>query len=387
MKHKGRTASPESLGLDPGKLARLFERAEREITEGRLPSCQLAVARHGKLAAVRTFGAADDESMYVIFSCSKAITSAAAWQVIEAGKLGVDERVADILPEFAQNGKDAVRVEQLFTHTSGFPHAPSGIRDWTPRSALRERFAKWRLNWEAGTRFEYHPSSSMWVIAVLCEERTGIPFNELVRTRIAEPLGLPDLRMGTPAEHHRRVADIVHSGTELTPEDYKARGWPVPAVTEVTEEAVARFNSAPFREVGVPGGGAITGAADLALFYQALVGGGTGPDGRQVWKPETIAWAREIRTGDLRDPLFKKRAWRGLGLTIAGDEDRVFRGYGRTGSPLMFGHNGAGGQIAWADPDSGVSFAYLTNGYDRDPIRMARRGVALSSLAGDLLAS
>ena len=77
MKHQGRAASPESLGLDPAKLARLFERAEREVSEGVLPSCQLAVARHGKLAAVKTIGAANDDSTYIIFSCSKAITSAA----------------------------------------------------------------------------------------------------------------------------------------------------------------------------------------------------------------------------------------------------------------------------------------------------------------------
>jgi CubicO group peptidase (beta-lactamase class C family) len=385
MKHADRTASPVSLGLDPAKLARLFERAEREVSEGVLPSCQLAVARHGKLAAVKTIGAASDDSTYIIFSCSKAITSAAAWQVIEEGKLSVDERVSDILPEFKENGKQDVRVEQLFTHTSGFPHAPSGVRDWTPRSALRARFARWRLNWEPGTRFEYHPSSSMWVIAVLCEERTGIPFNDLVRTRIAEPLGLPDLRMGTPAEHQARIADISHYGKALTPEDFRARGWPVPPETEVTEEAVTRFNTAPFREAGVPGGGVATGAADLALFYQALLTGQT-PDGRTLWKRETLDWVREIRTGDLVDPLFRKRAWRGLGITISGDADRVFRGYGRTGSELMFGHNGAGGQIAWADPVSGVSFVYLTNGFDRDPVRQGRRGVALSSLAGDLLA-
>jgi CubicO group peptidase (beta-lactamase class C family) len=159
----------------------------------------------------------------------------------------------------------------------------------------------------------------------------------------------------------------------------------VPPETEVTEEAVTRFNTAPFREVGVPGGGAATGAADLALFYQALLTG-QAPDGRTLWKRETLDWVREIRTGDFVDPLFRKRAWRGLGITISGDADRVFRGYGRTGSELMFGHNGAGGQIAWADPVSGVSFVYLTNGFDRDPVRQGRRGVALSSLAGDLLA-
>ena len=108
MKHQDRTASPESLGLDPAKLARLFERAGREMRGGLLPSCQLAVARHGKLAAVRTFGAADDDTLYVIFSCTKAITSAAAWILLEEGKLALDERVADVLPGFASNGKDAV---------------------------------------------------------------------------------------------------------------------------------------------------------------------------------------------------------------------------------------------------------------------------------------
>jgi CubicO group peptidase (beta-lactamase class C family) len=375
------SASPESLGIDPAKLEKLFERAQRELREGVLPNCQLAVARHGKLAALRSFGNATDESLFVVFSCSKAITSAAAWLLLEEGKLGLGERVADVLPEFAENGKDAVSVEQLFTHTAGFPQAPSGPRDWISREALRARFARWRLNWEPGTRFEYHPSSSMWVIAVLCEERTGVPFGELVRTRIAEPLGLADLRMGAPREHHGRIAELVHTGTELTPEDFRARGWPVPPVTEVTEEAIARFNTPEVQEVGVPGGGAVTGAGDLALFYQALLGAG-----RSVWRPETVLEARRVRTGDFVDPLFRKRANRGLGITISGDADRVFRGFGRTNSDDAFGHNGAGGQIAWADPATGLSFVYLTSGFDRDIIRQGRRGVALSSLAGDLLA-
>jgi CubicO group peptidase (beta-lactamase class C family) len=374
-------AAPESLGIDPAKLEKLFERAQREVREGVLPNCQLAVARHGKLAALRSFGDATDESLFVIFSCSKAITSAAAWLLLEEGKLGLGERVAEVLPEFATNGKDAVTVEQLFTHTAGFPHAPSGPRDWATREALRARFARWRLNWEPGSRFEYHPSSSMWVIAVLCEERTGVPFGELVRTRVAEPLGLADLHMGAAPEHHGRIAELVHTGTELTPEDFRARGWPVPPVTEVTEEAIARFNTPEVREVGVPGGGAVTGAGDLALFYQALLGAGP-----SVWRPETVLEARRVRTGDFVDPLFRKRANRGLGITIAGDGDCVFRGFGRTNSEDAFGHNGAGGQIAWADPATGLSFVYLTSGFDRDIIRQGRRGVALSSLAGDLLA-
>src|SRR4029450_791270 len=152
-------SSPESLGIDPAKLQKLYARAQRDVDEGIVPSCQLAVARHGKLGALRSFGAAAADSLYVIFSCSKAITSAAAWQLLETGKLGLDERVADVIPEFATNGKDVIRVEQLFTHTSGFPQAPSGPRDWARREALRARFGGWGLHWGAGTRVQYHRGS------------------------------------------------------------------------------------------------------------------------------------------------------------------------------------------------------------------------------------
>jgi CubicO group peptidase (beta-lactamase class C family) len=58
------------------------------------------------------------------------------------------------------------------------------------------------------------------------------------------------------------------------------------------------------------------------------------------------------------------------------------RAFGRTVSPRAFGHAGAGGQLAWADPESGLSLCYLTNGLDRNPLREGKRGVAIASLAG-----
>jgi CubicO group peptidase (beta-lactamase class C family) len=380
--------SPEHVGVDPERLAALFARAEREVRAGLLPSAQLAVARHGKIAAMRSFGSvthqgrpapATDETLYVIFSATKAITSAAAWLLIEEGKLGLDERVADVIPEFGSHGKDAVTVEQLFTHSAGFPHAPFRPRDdaW---GRLLDAFARWRLNWEPGSRFEYHPTSSMWVIAAIVAARSGIEFREFVGRRIAEPLELPDLRVGLPRAEHGRLADIAHVGEALTPEDFRARGFPVPPETEVTEEALQGFNDVEVRETGVPGGGGTATAGDLALFYQALVNDGRGPQG-PVWRAETLRDARRIRNPEFLDPLFGKPANRGLGVVVAGGPDKVFLGFGRTGSDAMFGHLGAGGQIAWADPESGLSFAYLTNGHDRDVIREGRRTVALSSLA------
>jgi CubicO group peptidase (beta-lactamase class C family) len=153
-------------------------------------------------------------------------------------------------------------------------------------------------------------------------------------------------------------------------------------VTEVTEEAILNFNRPEIRAVGVPGGGAIMSAALLALFYQGLLHGGL--NGRTVWSPATLDSARRVRSGALVDPLYHKLANRALGIIVAGDDERHYRGFGRTNSEQAFGHNGAGGQLAWADPVSGLSLGYVTSGHDRNPIRQGRRGVAISSLAAEL---
>ena len=180
---------------------------------------------------------------------------------------------------------------------------------------------------------------------------------------------------------HGRLADIEFVGEAMTEADYAEMGMPVPPVTEVTEENLLRFNQAPVRRAGIPGGGGPTTAAVLALFYQALVRGGQTPEGDTLWLPETLEMAREIRSGDLRDPVLGKPANRALGLIIAGDSERNYRGFGHTNSELAFGHGGAGGQVAWADPQTGISLGYCTNGHDRNTIRQARRSIGISSRA------
>jgi CubicO group peptidase (beta-lactamase class C family) len=385
--------SPDEVGIEAEKLEALFARAEREVRDGLLPSVQVAVARNGKIAGMRTFGRvthggraapATNETLYVVFSATKAITSAAAWLLVEEGKLDLAARVADLVPEFGANGKDSVTVEQLFTHTAGFPYAPFPSLIWDDRPARLARFRQWRLNWEPGTRFEYHPTSSMWVVAELIERCSGVAYRDLVRTRIAAPLGLDDLHVGLPRRLHDRLADIVHVGDEPTDTELGALGFPAIPKGEVTEDALQGFNDPAMREVGVPGGGGVMTAGDLALFYQALLADGRAHDGTSVWSPSTVRASRAIRTGELVDPWFRKRANRGLGIIVAGDADRTYRGFGKTGSALTFGHNGAGGQLAWGDPESGVSVGYCTNGFDRNPLRLARRGVAISSIAGGL---
>lgn len=382
--------SPRQVGLDPEKVEALFNRAAREVRDGLLPSAQIAIARNGKIGAMRTVGRAvqggsekeaRNDTLYVIFSCTKAIMSAAAWILIGEGKLSPDERVAEIVPEFATNGKDKITVEQILLHVSGFPNAPYPQIEWLDRGKRLERFAKWRLEWPVGSKFEYHPTSGFWVIAEIIERRTGKDFRQFVRERIAMPLGLPELRVGLPCEYHQRVAQLCHVGEALSDEEREKLGLPAIPETEVTEEAILGFNQPNVMEAGAPGGGGIMTAGDLALFYQGLLHN-RGIDGAPIIRPETLKDALRVRSGDYKDPIFGVKCNRALGVIVAGGDGLAnYRGFGKTNSALAFGHGGAGGQIGWADPATGISLGYTTNGFDRNDLRQARRGVALSSLA------
>ena len=375
------------MALDKRAVDDLLTRVQREIDSGLLPSCQIALGYGGALEVFETYGDATPETRYVVFSCTKAIMAASAWQLIGDGVLDPAMRVVDVLPEFMAEsrapGRESVTVEQLMTHTSGFPHAPMGPPVWWTREGRVKRFAEWRFNWEPGARFEYHPTTAHWVLAEVLERLSGTDYRELVRQRIALPLGLPRLRVGLAPEAARaegaQVTELVIRSEPATPEELMAVfGVPELPVTEVTNEALVQFNDPGYRELGVPGGGGIMTAADLALFYQALLHNTGG-----LWDSDILAdGTGRVRT-TFPDPLMGVPSLRTLGIHVAGDDGKSsLRGLGKTVSARAFGHGGAGGQIGWADPESGLSVAYCTNGLDAHQIRQARRGVAISSLAG-----
>ncbi|MGH9188317.1 MAG: serine hydrolase domain-containing protein, partial [Acidimicrobiales bacterium] len=346
---------PDSLGVDPDKLDALRARIAREIDEGHLPSCQFALARNGRLAAYETFGASTPDTRYVIFSATKALVASAVWLLIGEGRLDPERRVVDYIPEFGTNGKDVVTVEQVLLHTSGFPSAPYRPAEWEDRDKRLAAFARWRLNWEPGTASEYHPTSAHWVLAELIDRVSGQDYRSFILERVTKPLGLPQI-LGVPVDEQDGVAELVLCGEPASPDELEAvLGVRELQVTEVTDEAIIMFNRPEIRAVGIPGGGGIATAATMALFYQALL---HNPGG--LWDADVLADATGRVRSSLRDRLFRIPASRGLGVVIAGDDGLAnLRGFGHTQSPRTFGHNGAGGQVAWADPDSGLSFCYL----------------------------
>jgi len=371
--------------INPSKVERLLARVRREVDEGLSPAVQIAVAHRGEVVVEATFGAPDD-SRFVAFSATKALVAAAIWRLIDAGEVDVAASAATYVPEFATNGKDAVTVEHLLTHTGGFPWAPLGPGRWETAEGRRDAFSRWRLTLDPGASFVYHPTAGHWVLGEILSTVTGLDHADAIEELVTAPLGLLRL-LGLAPGQQGGIVDAVGVGAPPTPDEMEETyGFKVDIAAlippDVALNALMTLNHPEARELGVPGGGGVMRARDLALLYQGLL---HDPEG--LWSAEALnEGTRHVRM-TLPD-IWGVPASRTLGLVVAGSDGLGHRrGFGRTASPEAFGHNGAGGQLAFADPVTGLSVGYLTAGLDQHMIRQQRRDVAIASLAADLLSS
>ncbi len=361
-------ADPASLGLDPERIAQLCRHIEEQIAAGRYPGAQIAFARHGKLACFRSFGRArtaptsvdaTDTTLWLLYSQTKVLTAAAVWQLVDQGAVSFADRVTDHVPEFAAHGKGEITLHQVLTHQGGFPSAEVPPAAWEDHELLRRTVCNFTLEWTPGSRLRYHGLSAHWVAAVVIEAVTGRDYRAVIRDDLLAPLGLDDLHVGVPAHLHDRCADM-HKPVEggLAPND--------------------DHNSAAWRSAGVPGGGGYGTAAAYAAFYQMLLAGGT-LNGARVLSPRVIRFATRNHTEERVDEYMGLPMHRGLGPHVRGETPTI-RGLGTIASPSAFGHGGAGSSYSWADPESGVSFSYLTNARLEEPWH-TRRLDRISNLA------
>src|ERR1700736_5521803 len=261
--------SPTEVRLNPDKVQALMDHAERDVKEGVLPACQVAIARKGKIAAMKTFGRAvqggvekpaSDETVFVAMSATKAITSSALWLLLQEGKISPAEKIVKYVPEYGTNGKESTTIEHLLIHTAGIPTAPGSFKDWGDHKRRLARFAQWRPVNTPGEKFCYHIHANYWPIAEAIERVTGKRFGEFVRERIAEPLGLSDLRIGLPRPIQQRMADVKWVGEPAKEEEYRKLGVTPPRANleSITEDAVLEMNDPKLREMDFPAGGLMT---------------------------------------------------------------------------------------------------------------------------------
>jgi CubicO group peptidase (beta-lactamase class C family) len=364
--------APADVGVDPDRLQLFLTRARLEVDRGVLPSVQVAVARHGRLIAFETYGKATNDSRYILQSVGRSVVAAAVWKLLGEKVFALEERVGDVIPEFATNGKGEVTIEHVLTHTAGIPFAPLGYPKMLERSSRLAAFERWHLDWPPGSQLQFHLTSAAWVIAELVERRTGMTFAEYLQSTIVAPLGL-GLLLPLPAEqYHEVLAEPV--ATDRTSDDQQVDPW---GPWYLADPHVLAG--------GEPTHSIVATAADVAQLFQALFHSG-------LWDHDTVADAIRIRRSEppAGEQIYggsDEIANVGLFCMVSGTNGGSWTP--RTGSPRTFGHSGAPCQLGYMDPETGTSFAYLTNGYplagyDHTPQGINRK-IILSSLGNDLI--
>jgi CubicO group peptidase (beta-lactamase class C family) len=373
------SSTPSALGFDQVRIDQLGRMIEGHIRDGRYPGAQIAVARRGKLGLLKTFGdaalepsrqPAADDTLWLLYSNTKVITACAVWLLVERGALRFTDTIAQHVPGFEANGKGEITLFQVLTHQGGFPNADVPKEVWEDHELLRRVVSNFTLEWTPGSRMVYHGRAAHWTAAVLVEALTKQDYRHFIRENIVEPLGLGgELFVGLPEVEGKRAADMHEPSADGT------------RMVKRAEE-----NNAAFRGAGTPGGGGYATARAMAAFYQMLAAGGT-LNGVRLLSPRLVQYVTRNHTGDMVDGYMGMPMHRGLGPHSRGTTPTI-RGLGSLASPRTFGHGGVGSSYCWADPDSGVSFAYLTNSRLPDRRSICRRGrgnpprVPLRSIGG-----
>ncbi|MGW0995455.1 serine hydrolase domain-containing protein [Streptomyces sp. NPDC002520] len=301
----------------------------------------------------------------IVRSATKGIAAAALLLLHQRGELDLDAPVGAYWPEYKAAGKEHTLVRHLLAHSAGVPVLD---RPLTPEEAVdpdlgAAAVAAQAPVWEPGTDHGYHAQTYSWLTGELIRRITGRSVGDWTATEIAAPVGA-DLWLGLPDAEQARAGRV---GPAVEPETSGAlKTRPKRAVAEayadpdsLTRRAFAAITPLPdendpgYRAAALPASNGIATADGLARFYASLIGEVDG--GTRLFTPATMELARaEQSAGPDRILVVKTRF--GLGYMLHGSATPLL-------SPTSFGHPGRGGALAFADPEAGIAFGYVTNGF------------------------
>ena len=353
-------------GFEP--VAEAFEENFRSRGEA---GAQLCVYVNGAPVVDSVQGYPDDALQFV-FSTTKGVTALLVNMLVQDGRLDLDAPIADVWPEFGQNGQEKITLRMVLGHRAGIPVLDG---DWTlsdmldverTDAALEQQKPMWKPNSKHG----YHAITFGWIVDGVVRRATGKNVASLVESRIRKPLGL-DLWIGLPKTKHKRVAPVI-DGPPLNIKIKDLKPLLNPRVFAMTSKLLREMrNPNSVANRGVYFGGAITfdtwndprlwsapwpaatcitTARSLARMYAATVGE---VDGVRLLNKDTVDAARtELSFGPDATTIFPSRFGHGFQLH-------------HDGAPLLgpgsFGHGGMGGSAAFADVDYNVGFGYAMN--------------------------
>jgi CubicO group peptidase (beta-lactamase class C family) len=297
-------------------------------------------------------------TIFDVRSVTKTVTAVAVMILIEEGKLGLNDPVEKYLAGFKK-----ITIHHLLTHTSGLPFSrPAEIEDITIKrdrtlAEVVALLAKQEPEFTPGTQFRY-ASSGFAILGRIIEVVSGKPYEQFVKERVFDPLGMRDSFFFIPDDRRARVASVYRK------QDGKLEKWR--EIDEYTRHA--KYSAPEF--------GMYSTAEDLAAFCQMMLNGGTFR-GRRVLSRMSVAAMTANHTMNIKSAVTQRPAYNGLGWGLSGDPIDDFP----LTSPGSYGHNGAFGSLIWIDPKEGLVRIFLEqlfgSGSELD-IFMAMAGAAVN---------
>ena len=340
--------------------ARIEAAAQQVVASGAETGVQVAVIKNGRLIADAVAGTADPATgaavsggtLFYAASTAKGVASSVAHVLAEQGELSYDLRAADVWPEFAARGKDAVTLRHVLLHTAGVPGLPADttvadLCDWERMCAVLADEEPW---WEPGTRYGYHAKTFGFLLGEILRRATGRTISALLREVITGPLGIEDeVCFGVPPRLLPRVArQIAPEGMAPPapePESPQFRAMP-PGVLPDAGYA----NRADVLTADIPAEGTMT-ARGVARMYSALLGH---VDGVRLVSPGRLAQMAAVAFTGMDEVMGFSTSW-----AFGYSPNRPGGVPSRRGS--TFGMVGMNGSAAYADIDSGVAVAVMRN--------------------------
>jgi CubicO group peptidase (beta-lactamase class C family) len=357
----------ESPGSFDTRFAPLVELFAAQAKENPAGGASLAVYQDGHLVVDTWRGESSrgtpwsSETVSTVFSCTKGIISIIVASLVEQGLIDLERPVADYWPDFAQAGKQDIKVRTLMQHRAGLsaPRRDISYEELLDGHTVVEQLAKQEPLWAPDTNYGYHALTFGHLISKLIHSVTGLSANEYLQKHITSRLGV-DMWIGLPSSAIGRVAPLVSDGNFVSanPIEGSDQYWVEKAMTlggalPVDPTDDHGFNDLNTLAVELAGAGGVTNARGLAKIYSAAV---TETDGVRLLSDASIEFAtRSASTGEnvWHEPG-PYPAW-GNGFMLPISEHFAMPG-GRG-----FGHNGLGGQAGWGSVDSRIGFGYTTS--------------------------
>ena len=364
---------PEDSGMSAGRLQRIHEAVQRHIDAGEISGAVTLVARNGRIVHFEAHGLMDLETkkpmakdaIFRIASMTKPITGVAVMMMVEEGKIRLTDPVSKFIPEFKDTrvamGRDTISprpsgnrggqpdfylvpayreitIRDLLTHTSGLMSGGIGAREAarsTPKSpnetlaSYVPRLGAVALDFQPGTDWAYSGAAGPEVLGRIVEIVSGLPYDQFLRTRIFEPLGMKDTFFYPPDDRRPRMVTLYSRSPNGLQKNPNQDG----------------FSTRTFFGAG---GSLMSTAEDYAQFAQMLLNGGQ-LNGQRLLSPTTVRLMASNHVGDMfNGKLGRPAHGMGYGLLVGIVEDPVASGL--RVSPGTFGWDGAYGTQAWIDP-------------------------------------